>query len=473
MTLPENTTHQDYLVSKEEKQKANKHNSFLIFFTGLSGSGKSTLASNLEKALHKQSIKTCVLDGDNIRRGINKNLGFSKEDRKENIRRVAEISKLFIDSGNLVMSAFICPYKADRDLIKNTVGKENYFEVFVSTTLEECERRDVKGLYKKARNGEIKNMTGIDSPYENPVRPDITISTNETIEESVDKILIKINEKLKRKMEKKIFMQSSLPRAGSTLLQNILGQNPEFYVTPTSGVLELVFSARQSYTDSLEFKAQDSAEMEKGFKGFCKQGVQGFYNSITDKPYIVDKSRGWGIHFDFVKASGINSEPKIICMIRDPRSIYASFEQIFRKNPMNADKDLNWSTGKNTNIESRVKEHASGPPIGLAMNRLKEMIDRGIASQIHFIKYERLVSDPETIMKNLYAFLGTESFEHNFSNIEQITQEDDSVYGSNLHKVNKELKDTSTSYLKILGKEISDGVYNTYPWFYEFFKYQK
>ncbi|MEM9001251.1 MAG: adenylyl-sulfate kinase [Bacteroidota bacterium] len=183
--MEKNIIEHKYKISVSDRRKSNGHNSFLIFFTGLSGSGKSTIANALEQKLFKKGIKTYVLDGDNVRRGINFDLTFSPEDRSENNRRIGEISKLFVDSGVVVLAAFVAPYKKDRTFIKNKVGAPNYVEVFVNASLEECEKRDVKGLYKKARAGEIKNMTGISAPYEAPSSPDVTITHMNSIEESV------------------------------------------------------------------------------------------------------------------------------------------------------------------------------------------------------------------------------------------------------------------------------------------------
>lgn len=187
-----------YQVSIDDRHKLNKHNSFLIWFTGLSGSGKSTIANALELELYKRGIKTYTLDGDNIRKGLNKDLTFSANDRTENIRRIAEVANLMVDSGLIVLAAFVSPYRKDRENIKSIVGKLNFVEVYVNTSIEECERRDVKGLYKKARTGEINDMTGISSPYEVPDHPDIEIKTeNESINESVKKIIDFITPKLK------------------------------------------------------------------------------------------------------------------------------------------------------------------------------------------------------------------------------------------------------------------------------------
>lgn len=196
--MKEHIFDQSYQVSIQERRKANGHNSFLLWFTGLSGSGKSTIANKVEEMLHSKGIKTYTLDGDNIRKGLNSDLTFAPEDRTENIRRIAETASLMIDAGLVVLAAFVSPYKKDRENIKNIVKDVNFVEIYVNTSIEECERRDVKGLYKKARAGEIKNMTGISAPYEAPTNPDIEILTEkESIENVVKKIVDVITPKLK------------------------------------------------------------------------------------------------------------------------------------------------------------------------------------------------------------------------------------------------------------------------------------
>jgi adenylyl-sulfate kinase len=181
-------------VSKAQRTQLLKQHAKLIWFTGLSGSGKSTLAVQLEAQLHAKGFKTYLLDGDNIRLGLNNDLSFSDEARVENIRRIGEVSKLMLDAGIVVLSAFISPFQADRDQVKKIVGSENYIEVFVDTPIEVCEQRDVKGLYKKARAGEVKNFTGIDSPYERPGNPDIIIPTHQmNVDESLT-LLMKLIE---------------------------------------------------------------------------------------------------------------------------------------------------------------------------------------------------------------------------------------------------------------------------------------
>jgi adenylyl-sulfate kinase len=170
----------------------------LVWFTGLSGSGKSTLAVQTEAQLHQAGFKTYLLDGDNIRTGLNKDLSFTDEDRIENIRRIGEVSRLFLDAGIIVLSAFISPFTADRDHVKSIVGQDLYTEVFVDAPLEVCEQRDVKGLYKKARAGEVKNFTGIDSPYEPPVDPHVHLHTDrQSVDDSITQLIHYLLPKIK------------------------------------------------------------------------------------------------------------------------------------------------------------------------------------------------------------------------------------------------------------------------------------
>lgn len=176
-------------ISKEIREKSLNQKARTIWFTGLSGSGKSTLANEIEKRLVAMGKHTMLLDGDNVRMGLNNNLGFSDEDRVENIRRIAETAKLMNDAGLIVLTAFISPFRKDRRNANKIIG-EDYIEVFVSTPLEECEKRDIKGLYKKARDGVIKEFTGISSPYEEPENPSITVdTTNRSLDESVDLVM--------------------------------------------------------------------------------------------------------------------------------------------------------------------------------------------------------------------------------------------------------------------------------------------
>ncbi|QHS23443.1 adenylyl-sulfate kinase [Virgibacillus sp. MSP4-1] len=196
MAKSENIVWHDSKVTKEERQKLNGHKSAVLWFTGLSGSGKSTVSVELEKELYKQGVHTYRLDGDNVRHGLNKNLGFSPEDRKENIRRIGEVAKLMVDAGLFTLTAFISPYREDRDAVRELLDDGEFIEVFVKASVEACEARDPKGLYKKARAGEIKGFTGIDAPYEEPESPEITVETDQqSLEESVQKIVEYLKEK--------------------------------------------------------------------------------------------------------------------------------------------------------------------------------------------------------------------------------------------------------------------------------------
>lgn len=184
----------DRMLSRQDKETLLHQRGVMLWFTGLSGSGKSTVAIALERELHKRGLLCRILDGDNIRMGINANLGFSEEDRRENIRRVAEVAKLFVDTGIITIAAFVTPTEELRQLAENIIGKDDFKEIFISTPIEECERRDVKGLYARARRGEVKNFTGISAPFEAPKHPALSIDTSKMpLEESVNMLLKFLN----------------------------------------------------------------------------------------------------------------------------------------------------------------------------------------------------------------------------------------------------------------------------------------
>ena len=188
----------DKIISKEKKEKLLNQKGKVVWLTGLSGSGKTTIALQLEKELYKLGFLVQILDGDNIRAGINNNLSFSESDRTENIRRIAEVSKLFLNCGIITINCFVSPTIKMRQIAKKIIGKENYYEIFINADLETCEKRDVKGLYKKARNGEIKNFTGIDSEYEKPNNPSLEVNTSElSIDQSIEIILKNVLPQLK------------------------------------------------------------------------------------------------------------------------------------------------------------------------------------------------------------------------------------------------------------------------------------
>jgi adenylylsulfate kinase len=196
MTKPTNITWHEASISKIDRRKKNGHGSCALWFTGLSGSGKSTIANAVSNELFKQGISEYVLDGDNIRHGLNKDLGFSDYDRTENIWRIGEVAKLFVDSGKVVTTAFISPFRSDRDQVRALFEDGEFIEVFVQCPIEECERLDPKQLYAKARRGEIKDFTGIDSPYESPEQAEITLHSNQvTVEEAVEQVFAYLRQK--------------------------------------------------------------------------------------------------------------------------------------------------------------------------------------------------------------------------------------------------------------------------------------
>lgn len=190
----------DELLQKSDKEQLLNQNSFTVWMTGLSGSGKSTIAKGLERYLHDLGFLTQILDGDNIRAGINNNLGFSEEERTENVRRIAEVSKLFINCGVITLNCFVSPTIKMREFAKSIIGDENFIEIYVNASLNDCEKRDVKGLYAKARAGEIKNFTGIDAPFEAPIDPSLEINTSDlTIDASIQRVIDYILPKIKTK----------------------------------------------------------------------------------------------------------------------------------------------------------------------------------------------------------------------------------------------------------------------------------
>ena len=180
----------DHTITKENRQALKGHKSCILWYTGLSGSGKSTIANKVEEKMFEMGLHTYILDGDNVRMGLNKGLGFSEEDRKENIRRIGEVSKLFVDAGVIVSTAFISPFRSDRDMVRSIVKQGEFVEIYVDAPIEVCESRDPKGLYKKARAGEIKQFTGIDSPYEAPEKAELSVKTGEkSLEECAQDVI--------------------------------------------------------------------------------------------------------------------------------------------------------------------------------------------------------------------------------------------------------------------------------------------
>lgn len=275
-------------------------------------------------------------------------------------------------------------------------------------------------------------------------------------------------------MEQKMFFQSSMPRALSTMFQNIIGQNPDFHVTPTDGLLELVFGARGNFTNSPEFKAQDSQLMQKAFTSFCYGGVMGYMKGLTDKPYMMCKSRGWGVYRGFLES--FYPDPKIICLVRNLKDVVASYEKIYRKNQHIADPIRNDSNGRGTTVHKRVDEWMNPQnTIGRAVERIFEMIRLGYDSKVLFVKAEDLCLYPDAEMVRVYDYLGVPYYHHDFDNIEQITTEDDNVYGlsADLHTIRPKLQMKPSDADSILGNDITKWLHDNYKWYYDKFNYKK
>jgi sulfotransferase len=272
-------------------------------------------------------------------------------------------------------------------------------------------------------------------------------------------------------MAPKILYQSSFPRAGSTLLQNILAQNPAFYVTPTSGVLELIFGARLNYTNSAEFKAQDSEEMKKAFLAFSRAGMEAYFQALTDRPYVMDKSRGWGVHFDLLQMI-FGEEPKIICLVRDLRQILSSMEKKFRQNPDKYRPVENHSNLTGTTTLKRVLLALQSAPVGLALDRLLEVHQRGWAKKMLFLRFEDLTAQPVAVLQRAYDYLQLPAFKHDFGRVEQITQEDDAVFGiPGLHEIRPKVEPLPEDYLEILGRDAVRHLHQHYAWYFQLFNY--
>jgi sulfotransferase len=266
-------------------------------------------------------------------------------------------------------------------------------------------------------------------------------------------------------MLKKIFYNSSLPRAGSTLIQNILAQNPEIYATPTSGLFELMMNARTYYSNGLEFKAQDATLMDNGFRGYLKGGLYGFYNNITDKPYVMEKSRGWGMEYKLINEYDPN--PKIICMIRDIRAIYASLEKKYRSNPLVDANIANWGNLTGTTTDKRISVWSANPPIGPSIDRLYQVLVDGTHQHILFIKFEDLCINPESQLRRVYDYLEIPYFQHNFDNVDQLTHEDDKWYGIfGDHVIRGKVQPVKDDYREVLGPNACKIIEDNYQWFF-------
>jgi sulfotransferase len=265
----------------------------------------------------------------------------------------------------------------------------------------------------------------------------------------------------------KIVFNSSLPRTGSTLLQNILAQNPAFHCSPTSGVLELLYGARSNFTNCPEFKAQNQKEVDSAFADFCHHGLMGYYHHLN-KDVVFDKSRGWMAYYDWLKS--FYPDPKIIVCIRDLRAVLSSMEKIFRSNPNRQPAGEDAANMKFLTVDARVGYWMSTPPIGLALNRLADAIHRGNDKHFFFLRFEDLNRDPGPVLNELYEFIGEPEFAHDLDNIPQATHENDLIYGiPDLHTIRPRLSAPKPDWNEILGKDLSQAIVIKNRWFYDRF----
>jgi sulfotransferase len=265
---------------------------------------------------------------------------------------------------------------------------------------------------------------------------------------------------------KKICFTTGLPRSGTTLFQNILAQNPNFYASGTSGMLELIYGARKNFTDLPEFKSQDIDLMNKSFKSFCLGGCQGWYDGLTDRPVCFDKSRGWIHYYEFL-ASFIPN-PKVLFVVRDIRGCLSSLEKKFRQNMFRHDANDNPAQLQWISVEDRVNTWLQSPPLGLALKRTYGAIQRGVINKVLVVRFEDLTNNPKSTMQKVYDYIEEPWFEHDFNNIQQFTIEDDSEYGFyGDHKIRSEVKPIKADWKEVLGNAISKNTFENNKWFYE------
>lgn len=265
-----------------------------------------------------------------------------------------------------------------------------------------------------------------------------------------------------------LIFQSSLPRSGSTLLQNILAQDPSFYCSATSGLIELLFSARASFTSADEFKLRSPGYFNEAWRGFCRGAATGFYEGLTDKPFVVDKSRGWLYYYDWLKQFW--PDPKVIVCVRDLRGIVASMEKMHRKNahlndPADSPAKMNFVT-----VDQRVSHWMSSPPVGLSLNRLADSFHKGNARNFLFVRFEDLTEAPKATLDRIYDYLEIPSVPHDFDNVDNVVAENDGVHGVyGDHATRMKVAPVAPDWDKVLGPQICSAIVDRNKWFYDAF----
>jgi len=272
---------------------------------------------------------------------------------------------------------------------------------------------------------------------------------------------------------KDILFNSSMPRSGSTLLQNIFNQNPNFYATSTDGVLELLAGARERFTDAPEFKAAIDQDLSlQAWRNFCKGGLDAYVNTLTDKQFVVLKSRGWKGNVSWM-TNFLGEKPKIFCMVRNLKGIAASFEKLHRKNP---DKTSQWFVEhevRGTTVSKRVDMYMKNMPVNISLDRIQELYELGLDGSVMFIRTEDLTSRPQEIMDELYSIIDVESFTHNFDNVEQTTKENDVIHAldNDLHTIRNKVEPIIEDYNEILGEAACNFIDTEYAWYQKAFGY--
>ena len=271
--------------------------------------------------------------------------------------------------------------------------------------------------------------------------------------------------------KQKIFFNSTLPRSGSTLLQNIMGQNPEFHVTPTSGLIDLMLGARIGYNQNHESKAGDTEMWKEGFYKFCGEGLKAYIASQTSKTYYLDKNRVWAFYYNLL--SNMVENPKVLYMVRDLPSIFASMEKKFRLNPDKDDGTMDNIKLKGTTTHKRVELWAQSHPIGYSLEKLQQTLLDGTAKNFLFIRYEDLCNNPENVMKSIYQYLEVDDFKHDFQHISQVTVENDNIHGIyGDHIIRNSLNMLPNDSRDVLGQYTVDSIKTSYKWYNDFFGYK-